>query len=60
MAELSHLIVGVAPEKLAVDEVVLATDLDHREPNIVIEVVRCLFVAKAEVLHIELLSQFVR
>ena len=60
VAEPGHLIVGVAAEELAVDEVVLAADLDHREPDVVVEVVSSLFIAQAEVLHVQLLPQLVR
>jgi hypothetical protein len=45
VAESGHLIVGVAPEQLAVNEVVLPADLDHRKPNLIVKVVSRLLLA---------------
>lgn len=59
MAEFGNIIVRVAAEQLSVNEVVLSADLDHRVPHVIVEVVSCLFVADAEVLHVQLFAELV-
>lgn len=40
--EAGHFIIGVTPEELSIDAVILFAELDHDIPNIIVEVVGCL------------------